>query len=144
MTLPENSRRDDLAKIHIAKKDLDMAEDTYRALLWTVGRVHSSAELDYAGRQRLLDHLKACGWKPRLPKTKKESGWQWVNSAAEDRKPMLRKIAVMLREADRPRAYADAMAKRMHGVDVVEFCKPDQLHDIVAALVADKKRRASR
>lgn len=137
-------RREDLAKIHIAKKDLGMADDAYRALLWTIARVKSSADLDYGGRQRILEHMKACGWTPRAPKVKKPSPWDWVNNAAEDRKPMLRKIAVMLKEADRPKAYADGMAKRMHGIDLVEFCRPDQLHDIVAALVKDQARRAAR
>jgi len=123
-----------------------MAEDTYRNLLWTIGRVKSSADLDYAGRQRLLDHMKACGWKPKARKAPRPSGfdWSWVNNAAEDRKAMLRKIAVMLREADRGKEYADGMAKKMHGVDLVEFCVPAQLHDIVAALVRDQQRRAAR
>lgn len=137
-------RREDLAKIHIAKKDLGMADDAYRALLWTIARVRSAADLDYGGRQRVLEHMKACGWMPRAPKVKKPSPWDWVNNAAEDRKPMLRKIAVMLKEANRAKAYADGMAKRMHGIDVVEFCRPDQLHDIVAALVKDQARRAAR
>ena len=144
MRMSDTARRDDLAKIHIAKKQLDMADDAYRALLWTIGRVKSSAELDHAGRARLLDHLRACGWQPRAPKQKKPGSWDWVNNAAEDRKPMLRKIAVILKEADRPKEYADGMAKKMHAVDLVEFCRPDQLHDIVAALVKDQMRREAR
>lgn len=139
--MSDTARRDDLAKIHIARKQLGMEEDAYRDLLWTVGRVRSSADLDHAGRARLLDHFRACGWRPRPPKEKKPGSWDWVNNAAEDRKAMLRKIAMILREADRPKEYADGIAKRMHGVDLVEFCRPGQLHDIVAALVRDQQRR---
>lgn len=52
-----------LAQIHIAKKDLGLDDETYRAMLWTYARVHSSAELDHAGRAKVLDHLKSLGWK---------------------------------------------------------------------------------
>jgi phage gp16-like protein len=57
---------------------------------------------------------------------------------------MLRKIAVMLKDAEREKAYADGIAKQMFGVDLVEFCKPDQLHRIVAAMVKDQNRRAAK
>lgn len=123
-----------------------MAEDTYRGLLWALGRVRSSADLDYAGRRAVLDHLKKLGWAPKAaakPKHRHDS-WAWVNNAAEDRKPLLRKIAVMLRESDRGKEYADAIAERMHGVSVVEFCVPAQLVKVVASLEADKRRREAR
>jgi phage gp16-like protein len=60
-----SSRPKELAMIHIAIKDLNMADDEYRALLKTVCGVDSSAKLDMAGRLRFLDHLKRCGWKPK-------------------------------------------------------------------------------
>jgi phage gp16-like protein len=60
-------RTDDLAKIHIAKKDLGLDDETYRAVLWTCARVHSSKDLDHAGRAAVLDHFKARGWKAKPP-----------------------------------------------------------------------------
>lgn len=57
------SRRTDLAKIHIGKKDLGMDDETYKAMLWTVARVHSAADLDEAGRQAVLSHMVARGAK---------------------------------------------------------------------------------
>ncbi|TAK81742.1 MAG: regulatory protein GemA [Betaproteobacteria bacterium] len=146
MTASPDTRRRELAQIHIAKAQLGMAEDSYRQMLWTVGRVRSAGDLDWAGRKAVLDHLKACGFKARksTKKVPPDTGWGWVNNASEDRKPMLRKIAVMLKDANREKAYADAIAKQMFGVDLVEFCKPDQLHRIVAAMVKDQNRRAAK
>ena len=63
--LAADHRRNELAQIHIAVKDLAMADDTYRDLLWTIGRVRSSKDLDWTGRKKLIDHFKACGWKPK-------------------------------------------------------------------------------
>jgi phage gp16-like protein len=65
---PENARRRELAMIHIAKDQLGMADEAYRAVLWTIARVDSAADLDWAGRKQLLDHLKKCGFKPTAPR----------------------------------------------------------------------------
>ena len=143
MTLAPDHRRRELAKIHIAKTQLGIDDGAYRDMLWTLGRVRSSADLDYAGRQRVLEHLKKCGFQPKppAPERPKDPMWGWVNNAAQDRQPTLRKIAVMLKDRDREKAYADGIAKRMFGIDLVEFCAPDQLRRIVAALEYDARRR---
>lgn len=65
---PAQPRNNGLAQIHIAKAQLGMADDTYRQVLWAVARVKSAKDLDHAGRQKVLDHFKACGWKPAPPK----------------------------------------------------------------------------
>jgi phage gp16-like protein len=63
------TRKIDLAKIHIGAAELgwrsvdDDAE--YRRQLFAVCRVQSAAELDEAGRQRFLSHLRQCGWHAR-------------------------------------------------------------------------------
>lgn len=146
MSLAPDHRHRELAQIHIAKAQLGMAEETYRNLLWTLGRVRSAADLDYAGRRRVLEHMKACGFEPRPPKPErpKDPAWAWVNNAAPDRQAMLRKIAVMLKSAGREKVYADGIAKQMFGVDLIEFCAPDQLHRVVAAMEFDRRRRQAR
>ncbi len=65
--LSDPARRRELATIHVAKKQLAMDEDAYRAMLWAVGRVHSAGDLDHAGRRRVLEHLEACGFKRTRP-----------------------------------------------------------------------------
>jgi Protein of unknown function (DUF1018) len=62
--LPDDHRRRELAQIHIAKKDLAMEEDAYRAVIRTVSNnaTDSAGKLDWRGRKRLLDHLKSCGF----------------------------------------------------------------------------------
>lgn len=64
-------RNAELAQIHIARAQLGLDDDTYRAILWTVGRVRSAKDLDWTGRKALLDHFKAKGWKPAAPKQAK-------------------------------------------------------------------------
>jgi len=57
-------RNKELAQIHIAKKALDLDDDTYRDILWTVCRAKSSADLDSQARFKLIAHFKYLGWKP--------------------------------------------------------------------------------
>ena len=60
-------RRRDLGKIHIAKKDLALDDDTYRVIISQIGGAASgsAADLDLAGRRKVLEHFKSKGWKPR-------------------------------------------------------------------------------
>ncbi|MDA8257964.1 MAG: regulatory protein GemA, partial [Betaproteobacteria bacterium] len=64
-------RNAELAQIHIARAQLGLDEETYRAVLWAVGRVKSSKDLDWTGRKKLLEHFRAKGWKPTAPKKAK-------------------------------------------------------------------------
>jgi phage gp16-like protein len=57
-----------------------------------------------------------------------------------DRGPLIRKIKAMLDARNRPIEYADGMATRMFGTAKIEWCTPDQLRRIVAALVYDQRR----
>ena len=75
MTFPKRNgtqlRNAELAQIHIARAQLGLDEETYRAVLWAVGRVKSSKDLDWTGRKKLLEHFRAKGWKPTAPKKAK-------------------------------------------------------------------------
>lgn len=139
---PAQPRTNGLAQIHIAKKQLGLDDGTYRAMLWGVARVNSAAELDHAGRAKVLAHLKACGFKSRPPA--QPTPGRPRNMSHPSRGPMLRKVEALLLSAGRPWAYAQEMAKRMFQVDALDFCHEGQLHDLVAALEVDKRRRAAR
>lgn len=136
----DNLRNRELAQIHIAKKQLALDEETYRAMLWSVARVRSAGELDFTGRKQVLAHLKARGFKTGKPKNPRAGRPSNMDHA--DRGPSLRKIEALLADAGRAWAYADGMAKKMFHVEKVAWCSTDQLHSIVAALVIDQKRRS--
>jgi len=59
------TRQTNLAKIHIAKKQLNMSDDAYRALLSSVANVDSAAQLDFHGQHAVLERLKALGFKAK-------------------------------------------------------------------------------
>ena len=124
-------RRKELAMIHMAAVQLGMdtadknENSEYRAMLWTVARVRSSAALDWAGRKKVIDHLKDCGAKLRTSRP----------VPTGDKAPLVGKIrAQLIALGNKPDAYADGMARNMFKVDRVEWCTPEQLVKIISAL----------
>lgn len=129
--MPDKTRRNrQLSQIHIAKTQLGLDDETYRAMLHTIARVRSSSDLDEHGRAQVLDHLKARGFKPKRKGRSKP---------ADSRELLVRKIRAQL--GDRPESYADGIARHMFGVERFEWCEPKQLQKIVQALAVDAKRK---
>lgn len=124
-----------LAKIHIAKKELAMDDDAYRAMLKNMAGVTSSKELTTAQAFKVLQHMERCGWKP---KNGKKTGKR--PNPPMDKAALISKIEAQLAEAGRPWTYADGMARHMFKIDKVDWCEPDQLKRIIAALTYDAKR----
>ncbi len=60
-----SNRKADLARIHLAKKQLALSDDEYRDLLFTLTRQRSAADLDASGRQLVIEHFKKLGFKDR-------------------------------------------------------------------------------
>lgn len=71
-------RKGELAQIHIAKTELGLDDDTYRTMLWSVGRVKSAKDLDWRGRKAVLDHLKGCGFKVRKKTPAGQNRQDWL------------------------------------------------------------------
>jgi phage gp16-like protein len=56
--------RRDLAKIHIAKKELKLDDDTYRGVLWDRYGKESAADLSERQAADLIEHFRQKGWRP--------------------------------------------------------------------------------
>ena len=123
-------RNRELAQIHIARQQLGMDDETYRNVLWTVARVRSSKDLDWSGRKRVLDHMKACGFKVRsnrLPTAHKP--------LAMTKEAIEAKIAVQLKELGQNWPYAYGVARRIFPtMNRFEFLTPEQLGEVSSAL----------
>ncbi len=142
MTMDQDRRRRDIARIHILAKTLGLSDDERRDVMFVIARARSCADLDFTGLARVRAHFeqrardlgKLAPHRPGRPRRMHDA----------DRGPMLRKVEALLLDADRPWNYAHAMAKRMFHVERIEFCTPYQLHGLIGALMQDQKRRASR
>ena len=122
-------------KIQIARRQLQLDEEGYRAMLKRTVGVESSKDLTPAQVGRVLAELERLGFKPKAS----GKGRAKPTPAAE-RKKLVSKIEAQLAEAGRAWEYVDAMAKRMFQVERVEWCDTDQLRRLVAALAYNAKR----
>jgi phage gp16-like protein len=132
---PDATRKGELAMIHVAKKSLSLDDDAYRCILVEVTGKSSSAELDSAGRNALIDHFKKIGFK-----IKAKNAGRSRPAAVPARAGLITKIEAQLLAAGRTWSYADALAKRLCQIDRIDFCEAHQLIKIVAALSYDAKR----
>lgn len=135
--------RNNLAKIHIAKKDLGLDDDLYRDILYTQFKKRSSRDLSDLQCLKLLQHFESIGWKQasQAEKQKQSHGRKPHNMS---KSAYLSKIEALLAEAGRSWAYANGMARHMYKIDDIQFCEPDQLRGVVAALVKNAKKEGRR
>lgn len=131
-----NVRNGQLAKIHIARQQLGLDDEEYRALLGRVAGVSSAKDLNPRQMGAVLAAFEALGWQPHPP-VKQGRKRPHVKSTRER---LLGKIEAQLAEAGRAWAYADALALRICKVDRLEWCDDAQLQKIIAALTYDAKR----
>lgn len=121
-------------KIQIARRQLGLDDDAYRAILKRTVGAESSKDLSPRQIGRVLVELERLGFKPKA-----STGRAKPKPAAE-RDKLVGKIEAQLAEAGRPWEYADSMAKRMYQVERLEWCDSKQLGGIITALAKDAER----
>ncbi len=137
----KNNRQAELARIHIAKKELNMSDDDYRFMLHSVTGKQSAADLTPRQRYQVLDHLRSLQEGPKYPgrpRNMDESKAATYQQQSRARK--LEKIEALLTIGGKPWAYADALAKRICKVDRVSWVADDDLYKIIAALRKQAQR----
>ena len=132
--------------IHVARRQLDLDDASYRALLMRAAGVNSSAAVvSLKQADAVLDAMTKIGFqhKPRVTPGKRAG--TPGNLANE---PMLQKIEAMLADMQLPWAYAEKIAENITGGKKPEAIKrlewvrqAKHLVGIVAALHAEKKKR---
>lgn len=143
-------RRNDLAKIHIARKDLSLDDGTYRDVIRNIGGAESgsSSDLTATGRAKVLAHFQSRGWKPKR-------GNRARRRPSADKHPLMasdaqiRKIralwicladagVVKARDEDGLRAWVRSMTRRTHpsrtGYHAVEFLPAEVASQLIEAL----------
>lgn len=130
--LARDHKNSAMIKIHIAKKQLNLTDEDYRAILISKGGSDSSKLLDHAGRERVLAYFQTLGFKPKASTNPKRPARP---TPAPEKLKLVRRIRAQLISLDRlPDTYADGIAHQMFGLQFYEWATPAQLHAISAAL----------
>lgn len=134
-TAPKDPRKTAIQLIHIAKSQLGLDDDTYRQMLSTTTGKNSCSKMTLPELQQVLDHLKAKGFKS------KPSHHGLRPNPGRNRNALMNKVEALLADGGYHWNYAHGMAKRMFGVEKVDWLEPEQLHKLVAALEYNAKRK---
>lgn len=139
MSTAEQLRKREISMIHIGAKGapekggLGLDDDTYRAMLRTVAGVESSAALDWRGRQKVIDHLKAKGAK--FAPAKKARATRLDNAPQSK---MIRGLWIELHELGAVRDPSEAAlcsyVKRMTRVERLEWLNGKQMGTVIESL----------
>lgn len=139
MTHVDNSRKRDLAVIHLAKKQLNLDDDAYRDLLFSIARVRSSKDLDWTGRKRVLEHFEKIGFKRAVPFTK-EAG---VSAEAKKLWVLWRQLHSQGKVKVGTQAALNNFVERQTGMSHIRFCNSHQLSTVIESLKKWLARPAS-
>lgn len=137
-----------------------LPDDIYRGILQRVAGVDSSTKLRrLAAVDDVIDELHRLGFGQRpnhyARTTKRE--WYFVDSAAPERQPLLRKIIMQVKSAGispgKQVAYAEGIARQMGGFNAtpgngpvekpLQMCSAEELWRIVAALGVHLRRQGT-
>ena len=137
MTGDRAKRRRDLAAIHIAKKDLGLSDESYRAVIRrvTTGRTESSASCGDEERRELLKEFERLGWRPKR-QGKKRAGSRPRSADPRAAKARALWIALYhLGEVENPSEDAlGAFVERQTGVEAFQWLDPAQFNQVIEAL----------
>ena len=131
-------RTQEIAKIHVAKRDLGLDEEAYRAVLLGAAGVDSAAKLDWRQRAAVLRRLEELGWKP-APARKATGKGKPARKLADD--PQSKKIRALWLDLhqlgivrDPSEAALASYVKRMTGVAALQWLSSVDAIRVIEAL----------
>ncbi len=128
------TKRPLLAKIHIAKKQLNLDDESYRAILVRLFNKDSAAKLSHRQLSELIAHFKTLGWKPKAANK---------SHRPASSKPAVRKVYALWGllykagkvEATKPDGFIANFTRRQgKEASLAEWCNNQQLYSLIEAL----------
>lgn len=141
-----DSKKSDLAKIHIAKKQLVMDDDSYRDMLHDIAGVRSAAQLNQKQRWSVIRELKKRG--ATFTKSNKHGKPKNFDKLPD----YVTKVEALLADMKLPWSYADSIAKNITGgngnngqdpgIAKLQWVKkPEHWRAIITALTKEQIKR---
>lgn len=126
-------RRGLIASVHIAKTDMQLDEDTYRALLKAVTGHDSAGKCTVPQLKAMLAEMRAKGWTPR----------PLAGQVPAALRPLHSKIEALCKNLERPLSYAEEIITRQtKNSSTLGTADRAQLTACVAALVRQQGRES--
>ncbi len=136
-----------LALVHIAKKELGLDDEAYRAILLAHGGVDSAKDLNQDGFEAVMEHFEASGFKAKnahKPQWKPPRMGPGMASDAQVRKiiALWYTLTGYYQEGREMKALSAFLGKTC-GVSRLEWLTPEKAHNAIEAIKAIQNRRAA-
>ncbi len=129
--------RSQIAVVHVAKKQLGLTDDDYRAVLSRFGGVDSTADLNLEGFENVMRRIAALGFKSDW--TKRTFG-ERRDMASPSQVEFIRALWQKFHGPDEKELALNAWLCRFHKVDALRFVSANKAGAVITAL----KRMAAR
>ncbi|MBA3028938.1 MAG: regulatory protein GemA [Desulfobacterium sp.] len=126
--------RKKLAVLHIAKKQLGLDADTYRAALLAHGGVESSSELNEDGFLRVVKHFESCGFVSRFNPVGKRPNRPGMATDAQIKKIYAQWWSIGWAEKGREMKALRGFLQKRFRVDHENFLTFEKAHSVIEAL----------
>jgi hypothetical protein len=120
-----------IALLHVARKQLSLSEEEYRAILMGQGECESSADLDELGFERVIANMTALGF--RSTWTKRTFGNR-PGMASPAQIGLMRKLWTAYHGADDSDAGLNAWLSKYHKVSALRFVTADKANAVLKGL----------
>lgn len=125
--------RADLAKIHIAKKELGLTDEAYRGILRVQFKKDSAAKLTPSQAFALIRHMQGLGWKPQ-----RQAKLPGLSVPDDGQSKKILALWITLHRAGKVRNGSDqalmAFVKRQTGIAHLQWCSKADKNKVIEAL----------
>ena len=125
----QQNRKSLIQKIHIAKNQLAIDDDTYRTMLFTATGKNSCSKMNTTELSQVFYAMKKRGFR-----TKPVANIQKKRSGSDEKLIYINKVTALLTELKMPTTYADAVAKQAFGADCYNWLDVHQLKKLIQML----------
>ena len=140
-----------LARIHCLKKELAWSDDEYRDILQGMTGARSAAGLTLTALQMVAEDFAAMVRGKGRPVSRPEPNpvqqeWGFIWRAAQEKRPLLRKVFAVCRAMGVGRTYAEGGAKKQSGGvnRKLEMMSYDELYKVAQALANTQRARQAK
>jgi hypothetical protein len=131
-----------IALLHVAKRELQLDDESYRAILSRYGKVESAADLDFRGFNAVMRYLTACGF--RSTWTKRTYGYR-PTMATPPQVDLIRSLWKKFTEAEDPNdVELNKWLASFHSVGALRFVDNKKAAKVISALRAMVARKQVR
>jgi phage gp16-like protein len=125
-------------KVQVARKQMQLQDEDYRAILLRITGRDSSTKCDASQLDAVLREFRRLGWKAGAKPPSHRAQIRMIHAVFSDMRPML-----AVGDASTLRAFVQRMTKsdaQPNGVDAPEFLTPEQATNVLEGLKAWRAR----